>query len=96
MTEFIAGAVAMLAAVAGIFFLRFWRTTRDRFFGFFALAFFLMALQRALIVLVPSATEHMASVYGVRLLAFVVILVAILDKNRARPRGPRPGGGGPG
>jgi hypothetical protein len=96
MTEFMAGAVAALACVAGLFFLRFWRTTRDRFFGFFALSFFLMALQRALIALVPRATEHMASVYGVRLLAFVVILVAILDKNRARPRGPRSGDGGPG
>jgi uncharacterized membrane protein len=96
MTEFVAGAVAMLACVAGLFFLRFWRKSRDRFFGFFALAFWLMALQRALIILVPSATEHRASVYSVRLLAFVVILVAILDKNRARPRGPRPHGEGPG
>lgn len=96
MTQFVAGAVAMLACVAGLFFLRFWRKTRDRFFGFFALAFFLMALQRAVIVLVPRATEFMASVYSVRLLAFVVILVAILDKNRGRPRGPRPHGGGPG
>lgn len=95
MTEFIAGAVATLACVAGLFFLRFWRTTRDRFFGFFAIAFFLMALQRAIMVLIPRATEHMGSVYGLRLLAFVVILVAIVDKNRARP-GPRAGGGGPG
>ncbi len=33
-------------AVAGTFFLRFWRKTRDRLFILFALSFFLMAANR--------------------------------------------------
>jgi uncharacterized membrane protein len=90
MTDFTSGAIAMASWVAGLFFLRFWRRTHDRFFGFFALAFWMMGLQRLVLTLLPHADEHLAAVYLLRLAGFVLILVAILDKNRAR-RGPRPG-----
>lgn len=46
MSELLAGAACALCCVAGLFFLRFWRRSRDRFFAFFAAAFWLMALQR--------------------------------------------------
>lgn len=81
--QVIRGAVALGFAVAGLFFLRFWRDTRDRLFGLFALAFFTLAGNRVGIALL---NEHGNSdrLYWVRLIAFGVILYAIWDKNRSR------------
>lgn len=79
---FIAGATAALSAVAAVYFGRFWRLSGDRFFAFFALAFALFAANR--IALRAVDQEHAAWVYVFRLAAFVLILVAIVDKNRPR------------
>lgn len=76
------GATAMAAAVAGVFFLRFWRDTRDRFFLFFALAFFIDAVNRAVLGLSIVSEETEPFFYLARLLSFMIILVAIVDKNR--------------
>lgn len=76
--ELLSGMLAMGYAVAGLFFLRFWRDSRDRLFAYFAVAFFLLSMQRILVTVYTSP-----SVYAVRLLAFVLILWAIIDKNRA-------------
>ena len=89
MNEFISGMAAGLCLVAGLFFLRFWRKTGDRFFGFFAASFWMMALQRLMMMLMRD-NEHVLVVYLIRLLSFVLILVAIADKNWARPRKRRP------
>ena len=85
MNEFLSGMTAGLCLVAGLFFLRFWRKTGDRFFGFFAASFWMMALQRLMMMLMRD-NEHVLVVYLIRLLSFVLILVAIADKNRAEPR----------
>jgi hypothetical protein len=81
------GAIGMGFAVAGFFFLRFWRQTRDRLFALFALAFFVLALNRFGIALVephePNALRG-DYLYWVRLLAFALILLAIADKNRSQ------------
>jgi hypothetical protein len=69
--------------VAATFFLRFWRKTRDRLFGLFSLAFGVLALNWA--ALAFTRTDEIRTwLYGVRLVAFLVILYAIIDKNRAR------------
>ena len=83
MNQIIMGALAMAFGVAGLFFLRFWKETHDRLFAFFALSFFVMAANR---VLLASAVHdgHTGYFYWVRLLAFGLILIAILDKNRSR------------
>ena len=83
MNEFLSGAVFALCCVAGLFFLRFWRKTRDRLFAFFAASFWLMALQRVMMLGLLN-NEYLVGAYLVRLLAFVLILVAIVDKNRVR------------
>lgn len=75
------GALVMGYAVAGTFFLRFWRQSRDRLFLMFAAAFWILAAQRLLLTIGPSRDEDVW-LYGLRLLAFAIILVAILDKNR--------------
>jgi hypothetical protein len=79
---FIAGASAALSGVAALYFGRFWRASRDRFFAFFAIAFGLFTVNR--IVLMTVNREHDAWVYVFRLAAFLLILIAIVDKNRPR------------
>lgn len=86
MNEFLSGMAAALCLVAGLFFLRFWRKTHDRFFAFFAASFWLMAVHRLVNVILRDNNEHLVAVYSIRLVAFVLILVAIVDKNRAAPR----------
>ncbi|HEX7045834.1 MAG TPA: DUF5985 family protein [Burkholderiales bacterium] len=80
------GGIATAALVAGLFFLRFWQATRDRFFLFFVLAFWLEALSRVLIGLSGSLREDAPLFYLIRLVAYGLILVAILDRNRAHRR----------
>lgn len=77
------GVLLMGYATAGLFFLRFWRETRDRLFGIFAGAFFLLAFQRLALAVIPEPEQDPVLLYTIRLLAFVLILWAIVDKNRA-------------
>ncbi len=76
------GAIAMASFVAAMFFLRFWRHTRDRFFLFFAISFFIEALNRAALGLTTISKEQEPLFYLVRLCAFGLIMIAIVDKNR--------------
>ena len=75
------GALAMASLTAGLFFLRFWRNTRDRFFLYFAVAFFIEGLDRVVVGLSANSQEQEPFFYLVRLIAFVLILVAIAEKN---------------
>lgn len=84
---FIMGATAAATFVVGLFFLSYWRKTRDRFFGLFAAAFWLMTLNRVVLFWLGSTSEHQELVYVSRLLAFLLIIFAIVDKNRAAARG---------
>ena len=79
----LAGAMAMAFAVAGLFFLRFWRDTRDRLFALFALSFFVLAINRVGLALIVDRGGEADPLYWVRLVAFIIILLAILDKNRS-------------
>jgi peptidoglycan/LPS O-acetylase OafA/YrhL len=83
LTGLVSGLLVMGYAVAGLFFLRFWRETRDRLFAIFAGAFWLLALQRLLLALFQNPDSEQLWLYGIRLLAFILILAAIIDKNRA-------------
>lgn len=78
---FINGALTMGFAVAGFFFLRFWARTRDSLFIAFALAFWLLALNAGLVILLGQPREELSFVYLLRLAAFLLIIVAILRKN---------------
>jgi hypothetical protein len=69
--------------VAGLLFLKFWRKTRDRLFLFFGIAFCILAVNRvANIFIVDEGQEPSSLLYLVRLLAFLLILWAIVAKNR--------------
>lgn len=82
--EFLSGAVMLGSWVLGIYFFRFWSKSNDRLFFFFGVSFWIMALERILIVMFTDAErEEYAYFYLLRLCAFVLILIAIADKNRA-------------
>lgn len=81
MNTLLLGAIAMASVVASLFFLRFWRQTHDRFFLLFALAFLVDAVNRVALGLQQGTEEQEPLFYGVRLLSFSLILVAIVDKN---------------
>lgn len=72
----------MAYAVVALFFLRFWRRTNDRLFLAFAAAFALLAIQRIVLLSTASWLENTAWLYTIRLGAFALLLIAILDKNR--------------
>ncbi|MGH9885310.1 MAG: DUF5985 family protein [bacterium] len=84
MTTFIAtthGALVVMCLLAGLFFLRYWRSSRDRFFLWFAAAFTTFAVSWALLEYEKDASEHTSYIYAIRLLGFFQILVAIFLKN---------------
>lgn len=83
---FLRGATALGCAVAALFFLRFWRSTTDRLFWWFALAFGILSIDYTVLGLVPLATEWRLYVFGFRLIAFCLILYGIAEKNYARKR----------
>lgn len=72
----------VLAAVAGLFFYKFWSKTHDRLFGFFAVAFTLFAIERVLLMAIDPTNESQPFVYSFRLLAFLIIIWGVIDKNR--------------
>ena len=82
MTDMLAGAAAMASAGVALGFLRFWRTTNDRLFLAFGVAFGIFAVNRVVIGLSDRDSEDLLLVYGLRLAAFVAIIVAIVDRNR--------------
>ena len=89
LVDFLAGAVTLGFFVAAGFFLRFWRRTRDRLFLAFAAAFVLLAVNQALAAFLGAGDELTPYTYLLRVLGFMLILCAIIDKNVTRSRRPR-------
>jgi hypothetical protein len=84
----LSGAIIMGNLVAGLFFLKFWSQSADRLFLSFALAFWIFGIQRILLALLADQPDAHVYLYLLRVLGFVVILWAIIDKNRVvRPSG---------
>lgn len=84
MTDFLAGAIAMASLVAALVFLRFHRRTSDRLFLFFAASFWLEAISRTLMITLRLTDDGSTTLYVIRVVAYGLILVGILDKNRTR------------
>jgi hypothetical protein len=82
--EFLGGALAMGNLVAALFFLKFWRQSRDRLFAIFGAAFLVLAVQRVALAVALQNEWDTTWAYVMRLAAFVLLLGAIVDKNRAR------------
>jgi hypothetical protein len=90
---FFISASCILSLTAALFFLRFYRKTGDRLFFWFAAAFAVMGLNRLAFFIINAygsdllQTEPLA-LFVIRLVAFLLILLGIIDKNRARRRSP--------
>jgi hypothetical protein len=82
MTAVVSGALVAGYLTIALFFMRFWRDSRDRLFGLFAASFGILAVQRLALVVTMNHLENQTALYVLRLLAFVLIIVAIIDKNR--------------
>jgi uncharacterized membrane protein HdeD (DUF308 family) len=78
---FLLGVVAMSSITAGVFFLKFWRRTRDSLFLSFAVAFILEGINRSTVLFVEKPNEGSPVIYVVRLCLFLLILAAIVKKN---------------
>jgi membrane-associated PAP2 superfamily phosphatase len=80
--DFLSGAVALGFAACALFFLRFWRRTREELFLAFAIAFLLLGVGQTILALANLPTEERGALYLIRLAAFALILVAIYRKNQ--------------
>jgi hypothetical protein len=79
---FLIGVIATASLTAGLYFLKFWTQTRDVLFLGFAAAFTIEAINRMLRLFAENPAEGSPPVYLVRGLAFLLLLAAILYKNR--------------
>ena len=86
MDMILTGAIAMASATISLFFFAFWRSTRDRFFLLFGASFLLEGVNRLLIGLMSFRDEDEPLYYLIRLVAYGLILIAILDKNRGNTK----------
>ncbi len=76
------GVVLTGSLVASTFFLKFWRTTRDWLFLAFAVSFAIEGGTRALALVASLPRDAAPSIYVARLVSYIVIIIAIVHKNR--------------
>jgi len=79
---FLEGVVATTSLAAGLFFLRYWRDTRDSLFLAFSVAFFIEGINRCVRIFFLNPSEAAPWVFVVRAFAFLIILAGIVNKNR--------------
>lgn len=84
MSVMLNGALGMACAIIGVVFLRFWKSSRDPFFLYFAVSFWLQGAQWLYAGTTRSASEFSPYLYLPRLLAYSLIAFAILRKNYGR------------
>ena len=87
LTAALIGATATASLIVALFFLRFWRQTRDNLFLWFAIAFATDSATRLIECFSPVSDEHEPLVYVPRLVTFALIILAIIQKNRPSRRG---------
>jgi hypothetical protein len=76
------GALVITCLFAAVFFGRFWWQSRDRFFAIFTGAMILFAANWVGVLIAGANKETVSLVYVIRLAAFLLIIAAIVDKNR--------------
>jgi hypothetical protein len=83
-TALVQAVTATAAFANGLFFVRFWQRSRDRLFGYFGAAFWLLAVSWMLLATINPEGDARAYIYGLRLVAFLLLIVGMIDKNRRR------------
>jgi hypothetical protein len=84
MRELLSGIIACGSFVVALHFFRSWRRSGDRLLGLFAAAFAVFAANGVALGLTEPDAEVRVYLYTVRLIGFLLILAAIIDKNRIR------------
>lgn len=79
--SFMLGMISALSFTAAMFFLRFWRDTRDFFFLPFAVFFTVEGFNRLVLLFSAHPNEGSPWIYILRLFALLLILFGILHKN---------------
>lgn len=83
---FLLGVIVTASLTAAGFFWRFYRQTRDKLFLAFAGAFLVEGINRISFLLIDKPSEGSPAIYMVRLVAFLLLLGAIVAKNRTPSR----------
>ena len=78
---FVGGLITMSFIVIGVYFVKFWTRTRDSLFVAFAIAFWLLAANQALLSFDTVPREEQSWIYLLRVAAFIFIAIAIVRKN---------------
>jgi hypothetical protein len=78
---FLLGVIVTGSLVAAMFFLKFWKQTRDYLFLTFAAAFLVEGVNRISLLFLAAPSEGTSQIYLVRLLAFLLILGGIVYKS---------------
>jgi hypothetical protein len=86
MKQLLLGGIGMGALVIAMFFARYWRTTHDRLYLFFAASFAVQGVDRFIQGLYSGAQDERVVIYLLRLTAYLLIIIAIVDKNRSARR----------
>ena len=81
LNAFLSGAATAGFLVASLFFFSFWRRTADSLFAAFGLAFLLLAANQGILTVAQVPAEHRSWIYLLRLAAFGLLIVAIVNKN---------------
>jgi len=88
-THFMSGGIMVGFLAIGFFFFRFWQKTRDSLFAVFAASFWVLAVERVVLLLTTRGVgpdslihEQRPYVYLIRFFAFLLIIVAFWMKNR--------------
>jgi uncharacterized membrane protein HdeD (DUF308 family) len=79
--SFLLGMISAFSFTAAVFFLRFWRDTRDLFFFPFAIFFIVEGVNRIVLLFSAHPNEGSPWIYVMRLIALLLILFGILHKN---------------
>jgi len=79
---FLLGVIVTASLTAAAFFLKFWKQTRDKLFLGFGAAFAIEGINRLAFLFLETPNEGHPVIYMVRLFSYLLILVAIINKNR--------------
>lgn len=83
MNEFLDGIAFAGFLAVSVWFARAWLGSRDRLLLAFAIAFAIFAANRLVLVATDRADEAQTVVYLLRAAGFIVIILAVIDRNRS-------------
>ncbi|MBX9693298.1 MAG: hypothetical protein K2Z81_12995 [Cyanobacteria bacterium] len=79
--QFLSGSTMMAEIGIAVFFFKFWRNSKDRLFAYFAFSFITLAISQIVVFCYGDKGNFSLYGYSVRLIAFALIIVGIVEKN---------------